>query len=88
MYQDLTKGRETEVDYINGYIAKLGRQNDCPCRTHEFLTRGVHLAEMAVALHNPHKVIICSRCVWIEKGQQRMDGPTAEVLEAYENQFK
>mgnify|MGYP004515387421 FL=1 len=31
---------------------------------------------------------ICSRCVWIEKGQQRMDGPTAEVLEAYENQFK
>ena len=31
---------------------------------------------------------ICDRCVWIEKGQQRMDGPTAEVLEAYENQFK
>ena len=53
MYQDLTKGRETEVDYINGYIAKLGRQNDCPCRTHEFLTRGVHLAEMAFAIHNP-----------------------------------
>lgn len=53
MYQDLTKGRETEVDYINGYIAKLGRQNDCPCRTHEFLTRGVHLAEMAFAIHHP-----------------------------------
>ena len=39
--------------YLNGYIAKLGRQNDCPCRTHEFLTRGVHLAEMAFAIHHP-----------------------------------
>lgn len=46
MYQDFSKGRPTEVDYINGYIAKLGRENDYVCRTHEFVTHEVHLAEM------------------------------------------
>lgn len=45
MYQDFSKGRPTEVDYINGYIAKLGRQNDYICRTHEFVVHEVHLAE-------------------------------------------
>lgn len=53
MYQDMSRGRKTEVDYINGYIAKLGRENDYVCRTHEFLTHGVHLAEMAFQIHNP-----------------------------------
>ena len=52
MYQDMSRGRETEVDYINGYIAKLGRENDYVCRTHEFLTHGVHLAELAFKLHH------------------------------------
>ena len=52
MYQDMSRGRKTEVDYINGYIAKIGRENDYVCRTHEFLTHGVHLAELAFKLHN------------------------------------
>ncbi|ANK65696.1 2-dehydropantoate 2-reductase [Loigolactobacillus backii] len=46
MYQDFSKGRPTEVDYINGYIAKIGREHDYICRTHEFITHEVHLAEM------------------------------------------
>lgn len=46
MYQDFSKGRPTEVDYINGYIAKIGRENDYVCRTHEFATHQVHLAEL------------------------------------------
>jgi len=46
MYQDFSKGRPTEVDYINGYIAKLGREHDYVCRVHEFVTQEVHLAEM------------------------------------------
>jgi 2-dehydropantoate 2-reductase len=46
MYQDFAKGRKTEVDYINGYIAKLGRDHDYICRTHEFVTHEVHLVEM------------------------------------------
>lgn len=53
MYQDMSRGRKTEVDYINGCIAKIGRDHDYICRTHEFLTHGVHLAELAFAIHNP-----------------------------------
>lgn len=45
MSQDFRKGRPTEVDYINGYIAKLGREHDYVCRTHEFVVHEVHLAE-------------------------------------------
>ncbi|NMM98934.1 ketopantoate reductase family protein [Bifidobacterium olomucense] len=52
MYQDMSRGRKTEVDYINGYIAKLGREHDYVCRTHEFLTHGVHLAELAFQYHH------------------------------------
>lgn len=51
MYQDFSKGRPTEVDYINGYIAKLGRQHDYICRTHEFVTHEVHLAEKMRKFH-------------------------------------
>ncbi|ANZ64606.1 2-dehydropantoate 2-reductase [Secundilactobacillus paracollinoides] len=46
MYQDFSKGRPTEVDYINGYIAKIGREHDYVCRTHEFITHEVHMAEL------------------------------------------
>lgn len=52
MYQDMSRGRRTEVDYINGYIARLGRENDYVCRTQEFLTHGVHLAELAFQVHH------------------------------------
>ncbi|WEV58983.1 2-dehydropantoate 2-reductase [Bifidobacterium sp. ESL0728] len=51
MYQDMVAGRKTEVDYINGYIARVGRENDCPCRVHEFVTNGVHVAELAFKIH-------------------------------------
>lgn len=50
MYQDFSKGRPTEIDYINGYIAKLGREHDYICRTHEFVVHEVHLAEQMAAL--------------------------------------
>lgn len=45
MYQDFSHGRPTEVDYINGYIARLGRKHDYICRLHEFVTHQMHLAE-------------------------------------------
>lgn len=51
MYQDFSKGRPTEVDYINGYIAKLGRKHGCICKTHEFVTHEVHMAEMMRKYH-------------------------------------
>ncbi len=45
MYQDFSKGRPTEVDYINGYIAQLGREHGYTCHVHEFVTQEMHLAE-------------------------------------------
>lgn len=45
MYQDMIKDRPTEVDYINGYIANLGRKYHYEAATHLFVTQAVHLAE-------------------------------------------
>lgn len=53
MYQDLTRCRPTEVDYINGYLARLGREHGYECTLHEFLTQELHLAERAYAIHHP-----------------------------------
>jgi len=46
MYQDMHNYRPTEVDFINGYLVKLGKENDYAARTHAFLTHEVHLAEL------------------------------------------
>ncbi|WP_100488310.1 ketopantoate reductase family protein [Sporolactobacillus pectinivorans] len=45
MYQDMSKDRPTEVDYINGYIYELGKKYNYEAATHEFLRNLVHLAE-------------------------------------------
>ncbi|WP_125772628.1 ketopantoate reductase family protein [Companilactobacillus furfuricola] len=47
MYQDMSKGRNTEVDYINGYIYELGLKYHYEATTHDFLRNLVHLAEFA-----------------------------------------
>jgi 2-dehydropantoate 2-reductase len=49
MYQDMSHNRPVEVDYINGYIVKLGRKYHYEAKTHAFVTNLVHLAEMARA---------------------------------------
>lgn len=49
MYQDITKHRPTEVDYINGYLYDLGVQYHYESKTHDFLRNLVHLAEFAGA---------------------------------------
>lgn len=56
MYQDLTRCRPTEVDYINGYLAQLGREHGSTCPLHEFLTDEVHLAEHSYAIHHPETI--------------------------------
>lgn len=47
MYQDMHNHRPTEVDYINGYLVKLGRKYHYEAKTHAFLTNLVHLAEFS-----------------------------------------
>lgn len=46
MYQDMHNYRPTEVDFINGYLVKIGRQHHYNASTHAFLTHEVHLAEL------------------------------------------
>ncbi|WP_125714606.1 ketopantoate reductase family protein [Companilactobacillus kedongensis] len=45
MYQDMSKHRPTEVDYINGYIYELGLKYHYEATTHDYLRNLVHLAE-------------------------------------------
>jgi len=45
MYQDMSHDRPTEVDYINGYLVRLGQKYNYQAKTHAFLTHLVHLAE-------------------------------------------
>ncbi|KRL67338.1 ketopantoate reductase family protein [Companilactobacillus versmoldensis] len=47
MYQDMSKGRNTEVDYINGYIYELGLKYHYEASTHDYLRNLVYLAEFA-----------------------------------------
>ncbi len=61
-------------------------QEKCLKRIRSFIDSGK--VTVLFVSHSMKQVAeICDRCVWIEKGQQRMDGPSEEVLEAYENQF-
>ncbi|MFV0295669.1 MAG: ketopantoate reductase family protein [Hyphomicrobiaceae bacterium] len=45
MAQDIAKGRRTEIDYMNGYIAEKGREAGIPAPTHAALTRIVRQVE-------------------------------------------
>ncbi len=38
MYDDWKAGRQTEIDYLNGYVAKLGRELGIPTPLNEMLT--------------------------------------------------
>lgn len=57
MYQDLAKGRLTEVDYLNGYIAKMGEKLGVPTPINSTLTAIIHSREELNSLHkSPVKV--------------------------------
>jgi 2-dehydropantoate 2-reductase len=45
MAQDIAKGRRTEIDYMNGYIAEKGAAIGCPAPTHAALTEIVRKVE-------------------------------------------
>ncbi|MDF7627107.1 ketopantoate reductase family protein [Lactobacillaceae bacterium L1_55_11] len=52
MYQDFVKGRPTEVDYINGWIADLAEKHGVAAPNQRLVTNFVHLAE-AMRQFNP-----------------------------------
>lgn len=51
MLQDLLSGRKTEVDALNGEIARLGREKYLPGNTHLTVMELVKLAEKWAAVH-------------------------------------
>ena len=61
-------------------------QQKCEDRIRHFIESGV-VTELFVSHSMDQVERICQRAIWIEKGVQRMDGPVAEVCEAYRAQF-
>ncbi|RXS02298.1 2-dehydropantoate 2-reductase [Staphylococcus saprophyticus] len=45
MYQDLNNGRPTEIDFLNGQIARYGQKFDVPTPINQMLTHQIHQLE-------------------------------------------
>ncbi|UQS84147.1 ketopantoate reductase family protein [Bombilactobacillus thymidiniphilus] len=61
MYQDFVKGRPTEVDYINGWIADLADRVGTKASTQRMVTHLVHLAEAMREYHPPVNQLIADK---------------------------
>jgi 2-dehydropantoate 2-reductase len=53
MLQDLERGRRTEIDFINGYVAQLGRKAGVPVSMNAAITDLVHLIEQGKSEPHP-----------------------------------
>ncbi|MDB5921672.1 MAG: 2-dehydropantoate 2-reductase [Betaproteobacteria bacterium] len=51
--QDIRKGRRTEIDFMNGYVADRGRAAGVPAPTHEALTELVKRIEQGDIKQGP-----------------------------------
>lgn len=61
-------------------------QQKCEDRIQRFIKNGdVTVLFVSHSIEQVER--ICQRAIWIEKGDLRMDGPVAEVCEAYRGQF-
>lgn len=61
-------------------------QQKCEDRIQHFINNGdVTVLFVSHSIEQVER--ICQRAIWIEKGDLRMDGPVAEVCEAYRGQF-
>jgi 2-dehydropantoate 2-reductase len=56
MLQDFERGRKTEVDFINGYVVKLGRASGVPVHTNARITDLVHQIERGVLQPSPERM--------------------------------
>ena len=61
-------------------------QQKCEDRIKRFIESG-NVTVLFVSHSMEQVERICRRAIWIEKGEQRMDGPVREVCEAYRAQF-
>jgi 2-dehydropantoate 2-reductase len=56
MAQDIAKGRRTETDYINGYIAARGAEIGVPAPTHARMNEAVKRVERGEAEPSPELI--------------------------------
>lgn len=61
-------------------------QEKCEHRIQEFIESG-HVTVLFVSHTIEQIERLCTRCIWIEKGEQRMIGDTLDVCAAYRKQF-
>ena len=59
-------------------------QNKCYAKLHELKNSGKTIVIVSHALDQVRE--LCTRCVWIYKGELRLDGDPAYVIEAYKKQ--
>jgi 2-dehydropantoate 2-reductase len=55
MYQDVLKGRRTEIEFLNGYVARRGKEADVPTPVNEAITRllkQIELGELKPDIEN------------------------------------
>jgi len=57
MLQDFERGRRTEIDFINGYVARLGADNALPVAMNAAITQMVHSIENGAAHPNPVRLV-------------------------------
>ena len=60
MAQDMEKGRRTEIEFMNGFIAREGVRVGVPAPTHEMLTRQVLRVERGEIPPRPENVLVNS----------------------------
>jgi 2-dehydropantoate 2-reductase len=58
MAQDMAKGRRTEIEFMNGFIASEGARVGVPAPTHEMLTRQVLRVERGEIPARPENVLV------------------------------
>jgi 2-dehydropantoate 2-reductase len=60
MAQDMEKGRRTEIEFMNGFIASEGARAGVAAPTHEMLTRQVLRVERGEIPPRPENVLVNS----------------------------
>jgi 2-dehydropantoate 2-reductase len=58
MAQDMEKGRRTEIEFMNGFIANEGARVSVRAPTHEMLTRQVLRVERGEISPRPENVLV------------------------------
>ena len=60
MAQDMAKGRRTEIEFMNGFIAEKGAEVGVPAPTHAMLTEVVKRVERGEIAADPANVLVNS----------------------------